>query len=467
MNVFDVMQRRCLAMDGRPDGAGFDRHRRSMDKPGVLSRLALLLLVATGVSTEAMGRSEPSREPPETRTFDLADHSAGQISQPVPMQGLWVRVEIREVGMDIAGRGRSKICGVFENHTVLEWRGGYRVTDGGDTTAHASMRVPAEGVVAHCETLNPQLRYTVVVRRDGSSTGSAGPDASPRPSRLAGFLASGGSTTPAPSEAARPASAGEAPESPPAGASNSRLAGFLQEAPRPQGQDRHVPSGGFSTLVDGQLQRAQASYQEEQRILREREEARRRAEAARLAREEAARRAEQERIAQIERQRAEQQKSQSSGFFGAVLGIVAGAAIGVEMGLDANQALEMASTFGDIGKAVETGDASDAMAAQASANSFGARLDAASPSAAYGAGSGGTGAVGQNSGVAGSDGPVQRYSHTFSCGPGEQKTIEIPYTNARQLEIRKRMAEAGACNDMDAFNSMQNQCIAETGKQAC
>ena len=29
------------------------------------------------------------------------------------------------------------------------------------------------------------------------------------------------------------------------------------------------------------------------------------------------------------------------------------------------------------------------------------------------------------------------------------------------------MAEAGACNDMDAFNSMQNQCIAETGKQAC
>lgn len=228
-----------------------------------------------------------------------------------------------------------------------------------------------------------------------------------------------------------------------------------------------MPSGGFSTLVDGQLQRAQASYQEEQRILREREEARRRAEAARLAREEAARRAEQERIAQIERQRAEQQKSQSSGFFGAVLGIVAGAAIGVEMGLDANQALEMASTFGDIGKAVETGDASDAMAAQASANSFGARLDAASPSAAYGAGSGGTGAVGQNSGVAGSDGPVQRYSHTFSCGPGEQKTIEIPYTNARQLEIRKRMAEAGACNDMDAFNSMQNQCIAETGKQAC
>jgi hypothetical protein len=441
--------------------------KRLMGPSGACSTLTLAALVGAYVPTDAMGRSEPYRTPPEARTFELADHSAGQMSQSASMQDLWVRVEIEQVGMRIAGRGRSKICGVFQNRTRLEWSGGYRVTDRDDTTTHSNMRVPAGGVQRQCETLNPQLRYTVVVRRAGISTGSAGADVSPRASRLAGFLASGGSTTPAPSEVASPSLAGEVPESPPAGASNSRLAGFLQQAPRPQGQDRHVPQGGFSALVDGQLQMAQASYQEEQRILREREEARRRAEeAARLAREARAR-AEQERIAQMERERAAQEESQSSGFFGSVLGMVAGAAIGAEMGLDANQALEMASTFGDIGKAMETGDASDAMAAQASVNSFEARLDAVSPSAGYGNEYGSTAATGQTSGGADAEGPVQRYSHTFSCGPGDQKTIEITYTNARQLEVRKQMAEAGACQDMNTYNSLQSQCIAETGKQAC
>lgn len=438
--------------------------KRRLATRSTFSTLMLAALVGAALSTEARASSEPARMPPEARTFEIVDHSAGWVSQQVPMQGLWVRVEIREVGLDIAGRDRSRICGVFENRTRLDWSGGYRVSDREETTTHSSLRVSAGAVVRMCETLNPQSRYTVVVRRDGPALGAADPDVPPRTSRLAGFLTSGNAGTSGTTVLYQPASAGEAPERPSAGQSDSRLAGFLQQAPKPQGQDRHVPSGGFSTLVDGQLQMAQASYQEEQRILREREEARRRAEAERLARE-AALRAEQERIARIERQRAEQQANQSSGFFGAVLGMVAGAAIGAEMGLDASQALEMASTMGDIGRAVETGDASHAMAAQASVNSFGARLDAASgPSAGA---VGGLGGGAQGSGGPGSDGPVQRYSHTFSCGPGDSKTIEIPYTNAQQLEIRKQMAEAGACNDMNSFNSLQSQCIAETGKQAC
>jgi hypothetical protein len=440
--------------------------KRLMGASGTFATLTLAALVGVSVSTDAMGRSEPYGAPPEARTFEIVDHSAGRMSQPAPMQDLWVHVEIRQVGLRIAGNGRSEICGVFENRTRLEWSGGYRVTDRDDTTIHSTMRVPAGGVQRQCETLNPQLRYTLVVRRDGISAGSAGADVSPRASRLAGFLAAGGSATPASSEVASPSLAGEVPESPPAGASNSRLAGFLQQAPKPQGQDRHVPSGGFSALVDGQLQMAQASYQEEQRILREREEARRRAEAERLAREARAR-AEQERIARMERERAEQEANRSSGFMGSVLGIIGGAAIGAGMGLDANAALEVASTFGNIGRAVETGDASDAMAAQSSVDSLGARLDAVSPTAGYGDEYSSTAATGQSNGGAASEGPVQRYRHTFSCMPGEQKTIEIPYTNAQQLEIRKRMAEAGACNDMDSFNSLQNQCIAETGKQAC
>lgn len=439
----------------------------SMGAFGTFSTITLAAAVGAALSTEAKASSQPSRALPEARSFEIVDHSAGQVSKVVPMQDLWVHVEIRQVGLNIAGRGRSEICGAFENRTLLEWSGGYRVTDRDDPTTHSLMRVPAGAVVRKCETLNPQSRYTVVVRRDGAAVGTAGADAPPRPSRLAGFLTAGTPGTASSAVADRGSSIETVAETPPAAASNSRLAGFLQQAPKPPGQDRHVPSGGFSALVDGQLQMAQASYQEEQRILREREEARRRAEAERLARQEAARRAEQERLAQLERQRAAQQESQSSGFFGAVLGMVAGAAIGAEMGLDANQALEMASTFGDIGKAMETGDASDAMAAQASVNSFGARLDAASPSAGYGDDYGSPAATGQSKGVGGNGGAVQMYSHTFSCVPGESKTISVPYTSPRQLELRKQLAEAGACNDMDAFNSVQSQCSAEFGHPYC
>lgn len=112
---------------------------------------------------------ESPRVPPEARTFEIVDHNVGRVSEPAPMQGLWVHVEVRRAGLRIAGNDRSEICGVFENRSGLDWSGGYRVTDRGDETTHASMRVPAGDFVRKCQTLNPQSRYTVVVRRDGGS----------------------------------------------------------------------------------------------------------------------------------------------------------------------------------------------------------------------------------------------------------------------------------------------------------
>lgn len=139
---------------------------------GALGTSSILTIVAgVGVSFSAgeLRGSDPYRVPPEARTFEIADHNVGRGSEPAPMQGLWVHVEIRRVGLRIAGRDRSEICGVFENRSRLEWSGGYRVTDRNDPTPHASLRVPAGAVVRKCETLNPQSRYTVVVRRDSGS----------------------------------------------------------------------------------------------------------------------------------------------------------------------------------------------------------------------------------------------------------------------------------------------------------
>lgn len=139
---------------------------------GVIGSVSILTLVASlgaVVPMKAMGRSEPYRLPPEARTFEIVDHGVGRMSQPAPMQDLWVHVEIRRAGLRISGNDRSEICGVFENRSRLDWSGGYRVTDRNDATTHASLRVPAGAVIRKCETLNPQSRYTVVVRRDSGS----------------------------------------------------------------------------------------------------------------------------------------------------------------------------------------------------------------------------------------------------------------------------------------------------------
>ncbi|WP_265535913.1 ankyrin repeat domain-containing protein [Sphingomicrobium astaxanthinifaciens] len=91
---------------------------------------------------------------------------------------------------------------------------------------------------------------------------------------------------------------------------------------------------------------------------------------ARLA-EERRRRAEQERLAQ---------KKKSNGFLGAIVGIAAGAAIGAEMGLEAEQLGQFASTMGEIGMAAEKGTPESFQQAQRSVNSLEQRLAATAPS---------------------------------------------------------------------------------------
>lgn len=101
----------------------------------------------------------------EQHFFMFADHSVGRTVTEATGH-LLVTLEIRRAGLNIAGNDRSEICATFENVTGSEWKGGYRLTDRDVNDTHASIRIPAYESAVRCETLNPQMEYYVVLRRD-------------------------------------------------------------------------------------------------------------------------------------------------------------------------------------------------------------------------------------------------------------------------------------------------------------
>ena len=124
-------------------------------------RFALLLLAGV----VAFGATSGSASAQQQYTFLFADHSEGRTVTEATGDML-VTLEIRRSGVRIAGNDRSEICATFENTTGSEWKGGYRLTDRDVRDTHASIRIPAYESEVRCETLNPQMEYYVVLRRD-------------------------------------------------------------------------------------------------------------------------------------------------------------------------------------------------------------------------------------------------------------------------------------------------------------
>lgn len=128
-------------------------NRKIITVAKTLSAVCALFAAATSVSAQ------------EQHTFRLSDHSVGR-STTVTIPPLKARLVVQRTGLRISGAERSEICVEFENVTQYEWTGGYRLTDRDVRDTHASLRVPAYGSVKRCETLNPQMNYYVVLRRD-------------------------------------------------------------------------------------------------------------------------------------------------------------------------------------------------------------------------------------------------------------------------------------------------------------
>jgi len=115
----------------------------------------------------ALGTSATNVSAQEQYSFLFSDHSVGRTVSRL-ISPLEVTLEIERAGLRISGNDRSEICAVFRNLTSNEWSGGYRLTDRDENNTHASLRIPGFGSVRRCETLNPQMRYYLVLRRHGS-----------------------------------------------------------------------------------------------------------------------------------------------------------------------------------------------------------------------------------------------------------------------------------------------------------
>ncbi|MCZ8063974.1 hypothetical protein [Silanimonas sp.] len=127
------------------------------------SAMRFAMLFVVGIV--AFGATSGSASAQQQHTFLFADHSEGR-TVLVPTGDLLVTLEIRRAGLSIAGNERSEICATFENPGGSEWKGGYRLTDRDVNDTHASIRIPAYESEVRCETLNPQMIYYVVLRRD-------------------------------------------------------------------------------------------------------------------------------------------------------------------------------------------------------------------------------------------------------------------------------------------------------------
>lgn len=117
-------------------------------------------LVALAAVTAATSVSAQDRV-----LFRLSDHSAGRTSTSIEPP-LNLRLVVQRTGLRISGADRSEICVEFENPTRYDWTGGYRLTDRDVRDTHASLKVPAYGTARRCETLNPQMTYYLILRRD-------------------------------------------------------------------------------------------------------------------------------------------------------------------------------------------------------------------------------------------------------------------------------------------------------------
>jgi hypothetical protein len=113
----------------------------------------------------ALGSAATNASANDQVVFRLSDHGEGRtISREAPP--LSITLEVRRTGLRISGADRSEICASFENVSGNDWSGGYRLTDRDVRDTHASLRVAAYETVQRCETLNPQMVYYVVLRRD-------------------------------------------------------------------------------------------------------------------------------------------------------------------------------------------------------------------------------------------------------------------------------------------------------------
>lgn len=199
-----------------------------------------------------------------------------------------------------------------------------------------------------------------------------------------------------------------------------------------------------------------------------------RAEEARLAEEQRLARIESERQAALARQQ-QAQKKQGGGLLGSVLGMATGAVIGSEMGLSADTLADFAGTMGSIGRAVETGNASDAMAAQSSVDAFkarsnatlGSRLNSGSPASRLSSRTDSIAAINQRTDAAAGREGYQTEMYSFTCPSGHVANISVPYKTPRQLQLRKELARTTSCNLMDESQAVQNQCTAEFGNPYC
>jgi len=130
-----------------------------------MSKRTTLTAVSVLAGTMALGAGATSAVAQDRITFRLADHSVGRtVSRTAPP--LRVTLEVRRTGLRISGADRSEICASFENVSQHDWSGGYRLTDRDVNNTHASLSVPALETVRRCETLNPQMVYYVILRRD-------------------------------------------------------------------------------------------------------------------------------------------------------------------------------------------------------------------------------------------------------------------------------------------------------------
>jgi hypothetical protein len=137
-------------------------------EPGMkITKRAMLTAVPALAAAMALGAVSTPASAQEQYSLTFGDHSAGRTAETArAVQGLWVKLEIRRTGLRISGAERSEICAEFYNHTASSWRGGYRVTDRDVNDTHASLEVPAYQSRTRCETLNPQMRYYVILRQD-------------------------------------------------------------------------------------------------------------------------------------------------------------------------------------------------------------------------------------------------------------------------------------------------------------
>jgi ankyrin repeat protein len=199
-----------------------------------------------------------------------------------------------------------------------------------------------------------------------------------------------------------------------------------------------------------------------------------RAEEARLAEQQRLARIEAERQAALARQQ-QAQKKQGGGLLGSVLGMATGAVIGSELGLPADTLADFAGTMGNIGRAVETGNASDAMAAQSSVDAFkarsdatlGSRLNSGSPASRLSSRTDSIAAINQRTDAAAGREGYQTEMYSFTCPSGHVANISVPYKTPRQLQLRKELARTSSCNLMDESQAVQNQCTAEFGNPYC